>query len=881
MKKQQLFFTFLLLTGISSPALASVPELTPIVQESQNGLELLDRAYNHYQNQRFEAAIELFQDAAILFSRQNESINHAIALSNLSLSYQKLGQFESAKAASQQSLDLLANQPNNSEVLAQSLEIYGQLELQLGQAEIALETWQKAEEIYETLGDSDALTQNRMNQAEALQSLGLYPRACKLLLQSLELSAANCQIEEVTLNNFNAEDLSLSQTKILLSLGNIFRVIGNLEQSENILTLLEKNAENSPEIRSQILLSLGNTKQALSVRSQEFQENENAEMYQTEALIKYQEAVELSASPLLTVQGNLNQLKLLINQENWKQASLIAERINQELTSLSVGQKLIYAKIQLAEHLVCLKEKTANCFTKQMGMIPQRHQDSLRLLQDALEEATIINDARSRSYAFGRLGGLYEQFGDRTFAIQNTQEAVKIAQSIQAEDITYQWHWQLGRLYRETNPEIAANYYQLAFNTLNNLRGDLVALNPEVRFAFRENVEPIYREYADLLLRPEQVSQKNLEQARKVIEALRLAELDNFFRDACLETEETELEEIDAKAAVFYTIILRDRLEVIVAFPGQPLQNYSASLNQPELTKILQETTDQIFQTQSSFASTERIIPRLGELYDLLIRPVEKQLEAQETETLVFVMDGLLRNIPPAVLYDGENYLIENGYRIAVAPSLQLVEPKSLQQQEIGVLLGGISDSVQDFSPLLGVEKELENIIAEVDESQLILNQDFTESNLQEKISQVPYQIVHLATHGEFSSRAEDTFILAYDGKININELKVLLSQNRDSSNPIELLVLSACQTAAGDDRAALGLAGMAVQAGARSTLASLWYVSDEATSLLMSTFYQELTRSNITKSEAFRRAQLKVLEDERFSHPFYWSAFVMVGNWL
>ena len=116
---------------------------------------------------------------------------------------------------------------------------------------------------------------------------------------------------------------------------------------------------------------------------------------------------------------------------------------------------------------------------------------------------------------------------------------------------------------------------------------------------------------------------------------------------------------------------------------------------------------------------------------------------------------------------------------------------------------------------------------------------------------------------------------------ININELNRLIGTDKKRKNPIELLVLSACQTARGDKRAALGLAGIAVRAGARSTVASLWSVSDEATALLMSTFYEELAGGNVTKGEALRRAQQAVLQHEEFQHPYFWSAFILVGNWL
>lgn len=142
--------------------------------------------------------------------------------------------------------------------------------------------------------------------------------------------------------------------------------------------------------------------------------------------------------------------------------------------------------------------------------------------------------------------------------------------------------------------------------------------------------------------------------------------------------------------------------------------------------------------------------------------------------------------------------------------------------------------------------------------------------------------MVHLATHGQFSSNAEDTFIVTHDGKVNVNELNSLLkTRESNQQGAIELLVLSACSTATGDKQAALGIAGVAIQSGARSTLASLWVVDDEATAIIMGEFYKQLQQGKTTKVEAFRRAQLTLLKGKQYQHPYYWSPFILVGNWL
>lgn len=153
---------------------------------------------------------------------------------------------------------------------------------------------------------------------------------------------------------------------------------------------------------------------------------------------------------------------------------------------------------------------------------------------------------------------------------------------------------------------------------------------------------------------------------------------------------------------------------------------------------------------------------------------------------------------------------------------------------------------------------------------------------LQEQIERSAVSIVHLATHGQFSSDAQKTFILAWDKPVTVDELGTLLRTTDETRpQPIELLVLSACETAAGDDRAALGLAGVAVQAGARSTLASLWSLNDQSAARLIRQFYRELLNPDLSKTEALRQAQLTLLHDPDYRHPLYWAPYVLIGNWL
>ena len=218
---------------------------------------------------------------------------------------------------------------------------------------------------------------------------------------------------------------------------------------------------------------------------------------------------------------------------------------------------------------------------------------------------------------------------------------------------------------------------------------------------------------------------------------------------------------------------------------------------------------------------------------------------------------------------------------MAVAPGLSLVEPQPINRGKERLLLNGLSKPVQGFTPLNFVAGELESIES-LYHSSMLLDERFTLAELKRRLTEDQYSIVHIASHGKFNPNVRNTFVLTYDSKLTLNDLEALIRPSQYRGRPVELLVLSACQTAAGDDRAALGLAGVAVKAGARSALATLWFVNDQSTSALISEVYAQLRNSpSISKARALQAAQIKLLSDRRYRHPCYWSPYLLIGNWL
>jgi CHAT domain-containing protein len=296
------------------------------------------------------------------------------------------------------------------------------------------------------------------------------------------------------------------------------------------------------------------------------------------------------------------------------------------------------------------------------------------------------------------------------------------------------------------------------------------------------------------------------------------------------------------------------------------------------------------------------------ELYNVLIKPIEAELQANKIDVLVFSMDSGLRLLPVAALYDGKQFLVEK-YAMGIVPSFGLTDTRYVSPDQASILAMGASE-FEEQAALPTMPIELKTVVSNPRRGESFLNQQFTIPNFVAQNSrQTPFSIIHLGTHAEFKAGdLSDSYIQFYDEQLKIPQLQQLSDQlgwNTDDT-PIELMVLSACETALGDNEAELGFAGLAVQAGVKSALASLWYVSDLGTLAMMGEFYDQLD-TTLNKAEALRQTQIAMLRGNvkidskqvklsngkdlalpadfpegtlNLNHPYFWSAFTMIGNW-
>ena len=355
-------------------------------------------------------------------------------------------------------------------------------------------------------------------------------------------------------------------------------------------------------------------------------------------------------------------------------------------------------------------------------------------------------------------------------------------------------------------------------------------------------------------------------------------------------------EKTDINPAVVWAIPQDDFLRLLLITPDrQSVIRQIRGANRERLTQRITE-----FEAGISDRQSLKYLPPARILYQWLFEPLDPFLEAEQIDTLLLCTGPNLRSLPFAALHDGEKFVIEK-YQIARIPAFNLTDTTYEAEPEKDVLAMGAS-KFTDLPSLPGVEVELNTIVPKLWSGRKIINQQFTIKNFQEAHQQGNFDIVHIASHSKFSAGSpEDSYIQFSDRKLSLEQLADLELE----LPPVDLLVLSACETALGNEDAEFGFAGLAMQAGVKSALASLWLIDDTGTVVLMSEFYQQLRSTNI-KAEALRKAQIRMLqqkvfvegtkirgsavevnlptttvqtEAQNFSHPFYWAGFTIIGN--
>ncbi len=726
-----------------------------------------------------------------------------------------------------------------------------------GRFEQAAQTFEHAISLLDTGIHPGAL----LYLAHAYQATGHHNKALSLLFSALPCddycSKKDCRHIKKNSPFYDA--------MILGSIGDIYLSFGNMGKAKHYLEKAAEQADiaDNPRVSASVLNNMGNVFAA----DTEYQK----------ALTAFNRCLELTERP-----GDLPGIrsKVLINLIRLKSeiggddAQEILNALNNaflQIDNLPDSHSKALNMVSLSLISLSVRENFA-AYDSHLKKI------AFQSLNMAKEIAEDMQDTRIISYTYGYLGKLHEEEKNWPKAVELTRRALFAAQERNCPELLYLWQWQLGRLFSIAGDiENALKVYNNAVNTLNSIQGEFFRGSRGKKEVFDRQIRPVYIGLAELLLRHPETGTESTDRiyrAMDTMELLKMAELQDYFQDECVtHMKNSGTKNIPPDTALIYPIPLPDRLELLLTLPGTIKQ-----ITVPVKSEYLRNIANR-FHKHLQNRSHNRFRKYARELYDILIGPAEKELNAHKIKTLLIAPEGALRLIPFSALYDGNEFLIEK-YAVAIIPAITLTDPEPTELKNPRVLLNGLSEAISGFSSLPSVPEELEDI-RETMEGKILLDKEYTIGNLTDEFKNIPYSVVHFATHGMFGGNPGNTFLLAYDGRLTMDDLDGLIGNRRFGDDQVELLTLGACQTAIGDERAALGLAGVALKAGAKSAIATLWFIDDKAASLLIREFYSELSTSDISKANALQNAQKKLIRQPGYQHPAYWAPFLLIGNWL
>jgi CHAT domain-containing protein/tetratricopeptide (TPR) repeat protein len=857
--------------------------------QSVNASQLLQQGIERYKTGDIQGAIASWQTALTAYQSTNDRANKAIVQEKLAIAYQQIGQ--------------------------------------LGEA---IDYWKGAIANYRQVGDFVKLGRLLTELAQTYSRLGQNREAIALLCGASEADEICLKSEGSALQIAQKFSDRQGEAAALGSLGEGYRLRGKYDRAIETLEASLKIVQeiNPPVYRASVLNSLGNayfSKAQLNEQradSAKFRNADNkANEFIKEATADYTKALgyfDRSLELTRTQNDRSSQMRSLLNliqlyyrpkysnlPDNTNKAEPALPEALNLLNSLPDSPNKVYAAIDLAE--LARPVHSINYTSFQAQCLPRKLNELLaeQLLQKAVFIGRIIKDSRSESFALGKLGHLYECRKDYHKALDITQQA-RLAgdQNLRAKDSLYLWEWQAGRIYKaqgKKSEAIAA--YESAIASLEGeggIRANLLITQRDLQFSFRDTIIPLYREFAQLKLeRAEALPiasleyQKELDSALNAIDSLKLAELQNYFGNECVFTvfEPERVDDLEREdTAVFSSIILDDRTAIVVSLPNSDQKvkpnterRFKRLVWINDSKKLTEEIKRFRREIQKFYDPTDAFLTPAQSLYNSLIRPFVSDFTRTKIKTLVFIQDGLLRSVPMAALHDGEEFLVQK-YAIATTPGLRLTSPKPLNFPSLRTLALGLTEAAtvdgEAFKPLANVTDEINRVIKLFPGSKKLLDEQFTPKSLEQELKQTIYPIIHIATHGQFGTIPEDSFLVTGNNeKITITQLESDIRRFSKGTEPVELLALTACQTGIGDDRATLGMAGITVQAGVRSALASLWYVDDAFTQELVAKFYDNLRQ--MSKAEALKEAQKALINQNKNIHPAKWASFILIGNWL
>jgi CHAT domain-containing protein len=681
----------------------------------------------------------------------------------------------------------------------------------------------------------------------------------------------------------------------------------------------DKNAKKLLELAGMLSQSLKNP--ALSALIENYsgmlylssQQNNKAALFFANAL----KDAEIAHDKTLILGIRLNQVKLELNPLNRLNT---LETISTRLLQLGDNPIKIKLLLNCSEQLLAINS---------IDFTEAKKQQLINLNYLVLNKAFQLTDSkellRLHSEAEGYLAKLYSQQQRNQDALLWLDKAIFDAQQLNAPDLLTQWETLRAQLLHNNGELIAASEsYKRAAKHLVDIRYALPVVLHNGKSSFQQIIDPIYRGLADVLLlqatktSSDDDKQKLIREAIDSMEIIKQTELEDYFNDRCLINEKNSInlrDKILPGIAIIYPVILPDRVELLFRAGDSPrFEQQSTHVSAIEISNTAAQMSEYLRHGQGNYRPASR------KLYNWLVKAYDPVMKAKGISLIIYVPGSHFRQVPLAALLNGKKFVVED-YTTVTLPGLTLKKPPEsgnnrkqraliaalskpdgpsideLLKDSVSGVFGerGISNMAEvsqsttennkpEIRSTLVQELSLPSINNEVTALQndmantTLMNRTFTYGGFKQAVGSGDYSIIHIASHGYFGTSADKSFVMTYDHNLKLNDFQLLLSNKNINNTPINLLTLSACQTAEGDDRALLGFSGVAIKTNALSAIGTLWSVDDAATAKFMEAFYSDLTR--VPKAEALREAQLSLFKNNDTKHPHYWAPFILVGNW-
>lgn len=718
----------------------------------------------------------------------------------------------------------------------------GDIYWQKGNLVKAITQWQKEAKHYHEQNKISLFVEANLKISQAYIKLGQFGLAATKLEQIKTVPKLN------------------SQTKALINrrLGNAYS--GNGQYNKAIIFYKSSlKDEKSLYTLNNLVRTLQNLKQITLLKASELTKEENIQQSYTKAKDYESQALKYANQALILGQDEFS-LPFVYSLIEWSRI----EHNHLSSQQLVKAEKIL-TKLATSKSSVYLLINWASVDTER----------SLFWLAKAEEFSQKLKDPQLESYVFLELGYLYQRKGELGLALKYAKLAQEKAQPQIVSEILYRSQKLRGDLYQATGKrELAIDNYQNSIASADIFSQAISTTGSNRVIKFNLEIQSLYRESLKMILEQPKISPTNIKQALIISDKLRLSQLITYFGENCFEIDRQQLgtNNIDSnrkskKIVTINSIVLPNKVFFFLQLPNGKIIKSQRSISELKLNELAKQWRGELI-TGDAWQFRERS----KFFYDLIVRPFEAELESANPDILVFVNDGILRNLPMAALLDDNQFLIEK-WAVSSSLGLKLKSPPKTQRSSSALVFGLSDPPKSKWRKLEGVLQEVRQIGNLIDAEEY-LNSNFTVDNFSKKIKENDYSILHLATHGYFGGTAETSYLLAYDRKISVVELENILESSEHSP---DLLVLSACDTALGSKLSLLGLAGVAAKSGINFTVGTLWQVQDSEQLEIINNFYANFNQDLPNEAMALQKVQIEQIR--QFSHPQKWAALSLISN--